>query len=119
MGAAAGATWIGSLFGALGIGSALSVLGIAGLIALAAVGLVVGGTFVLNALTNKVFGQGIGEIWSKYINSLFERSETGGWQATNLPGGGGNYDAGISWGQFLVPQPGEGNPQRAGTGDGK
>ena len=119
IGLAAGASWIGSLFGALKIGAALVGLGTAGLFALAAIGLVVGGFFVLNALTNKIFGKGIFETWSDYINSLFERSETGGWQATNIPGGGGNYDAGISFGAFLVPPPGNGNPQRAGTGDGK
>jgi hypothetical protein len=112
IGLAAGASWIGSLFGALGIGGALGAIGYFGLLAIAAVGIVVGGFFVLNALSNKIFGIGIADVWTNYINSLFERSETGGWMATELPGAGGNWDQGVGLGALLTPKPGGGNPNR-------
>ena len=57
-----GGTWIAGLFGSLGIGSALATVGFYALIALATVGLVVAGIWVLNAIANKLFKKNILEL---------------------------------------------------------
>ena len=75
-----GGTWIAGLFGSLGIGGALATVGFYALIALAAVGLVVGGMFVLNALANKIFGMSFGALWVEAIKKvLYTDFQVKGW----------------------------------------
>ena len=108
--------WIGSLFGAMGLPALFTGLGSVGWIALLGVGMVVGGFFILNALTNLLLGQGLAKTWTDYVESMFERSVEGAWRAMNIPGGGGNWDSGPAMGldSIWTIGGGHGDPQRNG-----
>jgi hypothetical protein len=112
IGLAAGASWIGSLFAATGIGGALGLIGPVALFALAVVGLMVTGAWVLNALFNKVFGMGIKEAFEEYLMPAIEVETDQGIIITN-------YGATTSMGTMDLPspflireRPGKGNPNR-------
>lgn len=99
IGVTAGVTWLAGLFGAVGLGGALATVGFYGLIALAAIGVVVGGLFVLNSLSQKIFGVGLDALWKHFIGSLFD--DAGGYfldplVSQGIMGGFGNLMAGGS-----------------------
>jgi len=111
--------WIASIFGAMGI-TAGTFAGLAsyGWIALLGVGMVVGGFFILNALSNLLLDQGIAKTWTDYVESMFERNVEGAFDALGgLPGGGGNWDTTGAMGLQNVWTIGGGkdDPQRKGA----
>jgi hypothetical protein len=111
--------WIGSMFGAMGLG-ATAFVGLlkVGWIALLGLGMVVGGFFILNALSNLLLDQGIAKTWTDYVESMFERNVEGAFDALGgLPGGGANWDTTGAMGLQNVWTIGGGkdDPQRKGA----
>tara|TARA_R110002012_G_scaffold234538_1_gene408137 strand:+ start:442 stop:1572 length:1131 start_codon:yes stop_codon:yes gene_type:complete len=75
-----GGTWIAGLFGSLGLGGALATLGFYGLLLLAGVALMVTGFWVLNALSNMIFGKSGPELIKAALSKvLFFDLQKQGW----------------------------------------